>query len=538
MAARILNLKDDDLLEILENLDYKSLLACQMSCRRLKTLVAESISLQYTIELAACGMVDGPRGSSTLDVTERLRRLRLYDAAWRHLEWTGHTALPHLVDHLPPLMASRGALLFQTGDVDDDESDVDDDEPKDLLQQISSELRGVKERSIFFPVRTGYNVLLDPSQDLLTSAPVSSHPPPLPHRCQLLSLFTGEAHPLSSALDPCADIGERTLIEICGDHILEAIQPNPDLANWDYYVWNWKTGHIVLTTPSTTYNSSMRQHARFLDNNRILVLETGEWHEGKVGCIHVLSIPSTPPGNIPQRPIHAEPSGHAFMLPKFVQEDPGPLTVFLAYGCPHSESNSGYFHSDPDERLLSIRVDNSWYPRASEGPDHVFIDIPLQTFRSYIATHPLSGDSLTVPWDEWRHGARVTRHDSRPWMGHSDLVSTSGMRRINLRRSGEGSTAVLELLDYHPRRVARAIARQRDGSGEVLFHSDKIEGEVYDDLQTALPCLVKQIPLPDKLVQQSDDEWVISGCLCEDGIIFMTMGPISGSIAMAWEYSF
>ncbi|KAI0063946.1 hypothetical protein BV25DRAFT_1914993 [Artomyces pyxidatus] len=535
MAAHILSLPDDVVLDILENLDYKSLLICQTTCHRLRILVTVSVLLQYKIELAACGMVDGPRGSQTFDVAERLRRLRLYDVAWRQLEWTGHTALPHLIDRYPPSMASGGACLFRnTENPDDDEAEV-------IVQQISSELRGVKEQHTSFPAHTGHNMLLDPSQDLLIVVPITD-PPALPHRCQLHSLSTGEAHPLASVLDPCANIGERILIEIRGDHILEGIQSNPDVVVWDYYVWNWRTGHIESKMPCTTYNSSMRQQARFLDNEHILVLQMAEWRDSKLACIHVLPFTTTLPENdLPPRDVAHLPS-HTFLLPKFVQEDPGPLTMSLAYGCLSNAMSLGYFHSDPDERLLSIRVDNAWYARPPKGLDYLFIDIPLMTLRSYFRIHPPSGHSLTVSWDDWGQDTRVTRYDSDGWLDLSDPIITSGMKRAGLRKSAERDGVILEMLDYHPQRVARAIARQRNGGGEkesVFFHSDEFEDKLYDDLRTRLPCLIKQIQLPDELAVVSKDESsMLACCLCEDGVIFMKVNTVGSCITMAWEYRF
>ncbi|KAI0063933.1 hypothetical protein BV25DRAFT_1914982 [Artomyces pyxidatus] len=533
MEVHVLRSPDDAVLEILENLEYKSLLACQTTCRRLRALVAASVSLQYKIELAACGMVDGPRGSQTLDVTERLRRLRLYDTAWRQLAWTGRSALPYLVGRYPPPTSGGPSLFFTYG------HDVDIE--VEAILHISSELRGVKERHISFPVHTSHNMLLDPSQDLLAIAPTSTFPV-LPHRCQLLSLSTGEAHFLASILDPCANIGERTLIEIRGDLILEGIRPDPESSDWDYYVWNWRTGDMVSTMPSLTHNGSMCNHARFLDNNHILVLGTAEWYEGRPSCIRVIPIAASPLRNVPILADGAYPPGHIFILPMFMQESTGTQTVYHADSSPHSASNSGCFHSDPDERLLSIRVYTRWYSHASEGLDSLTIDMPLETFRSYIATHPLTGDSVTVPWDEWRQGTRVTRHDKTLWACYIDYVLTSGMRRINIRKLAPKELPIVEMLDYHPRRVARAIARRRNGGGEsetVLFRSDEFDGEVYDDLQTALPCVLKQIPLPDELAQGWDDQRMVECCLCEDGVIFMEISPtIDDCITSAWEYRF
>ena len=48
-------------------------------CQKLNRLVFETVLLQYKLELAAAGMVDG---DTPLPFIERLRRLRSYDDAW------------------------------------------------------------------------------------------------------------------------------------------------------------------------------------------------------------------------------------------------------------------------------------------------------------------------------------------------------------------------------------------------------------------------------------------------------------------------
>ncbi|KAI0063911.1 hypothetical protein BV25DRAFT_372060 [Artomyces pyxidatus] len=163
MAAYLIILRfpEDILLEILTNLDSRSLLICRTTCRRLNRIVSDSVLLQYRIELAACGMVDGRQ---TLDVAEKLRRLRLYNAAWNEVEWTGHTALPHLANYQPPSMASAGALVFHSATTSHNRSLT-------ALQHVSSKLRCIHEQHIVFPVDVGFNSLIDPSQDLLAYAP-------------------------------------------------------------------------------------------------------------------------------------------------------------------------------------------------------------------------------------------------------------------------------------------------------------------------------------------------------------------------------
>ncbi|TFK45308.1 hypothetical protein OE88DRAFT_1740408 [Heliocybe sulcata] len=66
---------------ILQELDLPTLIRCKSVCSGLKRLIDDSVILQYKIELAVAGMEDGP--PSSIDVSERLRRLRSYTKAWR-----------------------------------------------------------------------------------------------------------------------------------------------------------------------------------------------------------------------------------------------------------------------------------------------------------------------------------------------------------------------------------------------------------------------------------------------------------------------
>lgn len=113
----------------------------------------------------ACGMVDG---GQALLVAEKLRRLRLYDAAWRNLEWTDHATLPHLADSEPLLMAVADSLVFQLSPLQHDSWTA--------LQRVSSKLRGVQAQHTNFPECIGYDSMLDPSQDLMAYYEASPNP--------------------------------------------------------------------------------------------------------------------------------------------------------------------------------------------------------------------------------------------------------------------------------------------------------------------------------------------------------------------------
>ncbi|KAI0057319.1 hypothetical protein BV25DRAFT_1902777 [Artomyces pyxidatus] len=528
MAAyvHILRFPDDILQEILESLEGESLLTCRVTCRRLDTLISDSVRLQYKIELLACGMVDG---SQTLDAAEKLKRLRLYDAAWRSLEWTGHTTLPHLEDRwFPPSMAAAGALVFHS-------ADTFPNDPRSLLQQVSSKLRGIPEQHLMFPVAVGHNALLDNAQDLLVFAPKLSPQSGL-CRCHLRTLSTGEAHPLGTLLDPCSVMGSRNLIEICGDHILEAVCTYRDFFYYQI-VWNWKTGRIELTLSDDPSHRSVLQYTRFLDSTHIFIVEA---KFDSPACIQVYAF-----GHAPlelggaAHDVAATPS-HSFLLPELSPRAPGMVQPSLAHGCSHSSADASCFHSDFAERLLSLRL--SWPGTGLEDPTFIFIDIPLKTLRSYIAAHPTRA-SHAIPWGEWGQRTRVARGYAR--LGDWEPF-TYGMRRIEVQRSDNGEGLMLHVLDYHAGRVGRALARQRHGAEgaedvEVIVSpSDASADGMVDGLRTTLPCLVKHLSVPPEVSRRmtNANTQAFNAYLCEDGLIFVEQDASGGFVTRAWEYTF
>ncbi|KAI0066351.1 hypothetical protein BV25DRAFT_1529333 [Artomyces pyxidatus] len=92
----MLSLHDDILVEILKNLEWKDVVVCRQACHKLHSLIGASVLLQYTIELGACGMLDGESGPHSLPVHERLERLKLHLEAWQNLTWTEHSSLTHV----------------------------------------------------------------------------------------------------------------------------------------------------------------------------------------------------------------------------------------------------------------------------------------------------------------------------------------------------------------------------------------------------------------------------------------------------------
>lgn len=83
----LLNSLPNELLNlVLEHLEPAFLLRCRRVCRVLHTLIAESPSLQYNIELFAANLIDGP--PSGIGKSTRLSTLRAHQRAWEAVRWS------------------------------------------------------------------------------------------------------------------------------------------------------------------------------------------------------------------------------------------------------------------------------------------------------------------------------------------------------------------------------------------------------------------------------------------------------------------
>lgn len=95
MTLELLDLPHELIIQILHFLDLSNLLTCQRSCRFLHTSIAESVTLQYHLELKAAGYEDNPNCS--LDIAERLKQLRSRESAFRDCrpDFTRSIPIPH-----------------------------------------------------------------------------------------------------------------------------------------------------------------------------------------------------------------------------------------------------------------------------------------------------------------------------------------------------------------------------------------------------------------------------------------------------------
>ncbi|KAI0057585.1 hypothetical protein BV25DRAFT_1920052 [Artomyces pyxidatus] len=540
MAPSLGALAHDVLLEILEDLDYKGLMSCQATCRRIRTVVASSVSLQYIIELAACGMLDGPRGTQRLDVTERLRRLRLYDTAWRELHWTKEDKYPPLVGRRLPFIDGN-MLIFLNLDQSGHTSGY-------TSHRIPSTLRGVEEQRLDFATKLpSLKRIVDASQDLIISSGRSSY-----SSYHLRSLSSGDPHPLAhnnGVLDRTPERYGGVIIDIFEDLLLEVV-----MRVWgvEHIVWNWKTGvaeYKAVSLPSVLISSPTvymifppevepprgRYRARcFLDRNHLLVNAGGPNHDSKPVGIHILQFRTGPPPSRSRATSLTEGPTYVFLFPHFTPCLAFETTVAAPWRTVDPLSPVP-FYCDPSDRIFSVRT--AW--RAYDQGHHLSFHILASTFHSYLRSHPFPRGStwIDVPWDKWGPmGCRVTQR--------VPSITEACMRGTKILRIDHDphhrSKPAVDILDYHPLRVARALMLLRSGATPVtVFRGSTLvePGAAFDGFATMLPCISTNVPLPDELADAMLRGAQCQAYLCENGVVLMQVELRGQRIKDTWTYT-
>ncbi|KAI0061521.1 hypothetical protein BV25DRAFT_1916876 [Artomyces pyxidatus] len=445
-------------------------------------------------------MLDGARGPSTIPISDRLDRLRRFTVGWEQLRWTTHIELPHLEGYYLSCGVSDDTLvLSRRGDMDL--------VPSACVQRFPSDLRAIDERHVTHTVSDSshlYNLTLNSAQDLLAFRIVTMECVAIlsvficvselrssrSSRVHLRSLSTCEAHPLACT-DGVVDsaISLARIHDIRGDYLLETGYFEGPFRR--PVLRNWKTGLMEAAGPPIYSATPI-----FLDDRHILTIEPNRRDLGTPACLRVTALV----------PIELAPPSYLFALPESLQNIVSyvPPSTHTLEAAPVPRS---CFVPDPSERLISIVLsDRGSYARFT-------LDVLTSTFSRYIAAHPAG----LVPWDVWgTHGARLSAG-----VNLGVRWTVCGVCRANVRRrSAADRTAVLTVLDYCPRRVARAPA------ASVLRGAD-----VGGGLRSLLPCIATEVPFPE-----SFGDGTPAASICENGVLFAKCHPGNGKILEAWAY--
>jgi hypothetical protein len=444
-----------------------------------KSLIDETTTLQYRIELFASGMVDGPPGD--LSTRERLELLRSYETSWKKIEWNEHSTILSPHGHLWELYGNVWAHSRGSDAID--------------FVQLPSRLRGIPMRQWtlkfdFVPRDFG----MDPSQDLLVTIENFENTPNL-CRIQLRTLSTGERHPLARG----TAVVEYTLtgpeirldrwsysIRTCGDYVGILFEEHFVRRN-ELVVWSWRTGvqKLVVLSESANIRSFV-----FLGDNFLLG--------------STLAPPALLVYNLEQRPADANTPLLRFLFGPLVQgtsdilltSDPSP-------GWTPSAGLQVPFHIAGDERIIAMNIqlsDDSGVFRSE-----TFL-IPTKTLLAQIDSLPTK-EGNDVDWDlyDLPFIEDVTEH------GRWDVWTcfVFGMRYILPRAVGLHGKPIIIIRDLSQRRCLRASEEEREESNTLYQAMGR--GSYEPRSRSILKC----VPLPESIRDAQHVRLMIS----EDGIV-------------------
>ncbi|KAI0292051.1 hypothetical protein B0F90DRAFT_1773117 [Multifurca ochricompacta] len=434
----LLTVPAEIILRILEYLDIPTLLTCLQVCRRFHDIVANSITLQYNITLLAHGMHDNTQEDE-------------------ELAWTNHETID-LQDLWKPYV-SDGYLVFQAK-----ERDAPVHGPTRLVVfQLPSALRGIQARrwTLDFDFSASFYIV-DVARDLLviSCAESHNHQDLRPH-LHLQCLSTGDQHTLSQT-DGIIRLPEHRVpfgnfIEFCriqGDHLALVAASEQETS---LVVWNWHSGIVIaeLVLPQPFYGYS------FLDDLHLVV----------AALLHVYSLErcARNPGILLTPWLEAtyklpdnEILRGIIRKPHFLCESPGQSLPI------------GHFYPDTTMEttalslILEVFQDSGWGEFDLHIPSAVLLSHtrpPLQTkLDSSIASTNVSAWSGTpapviMPWNQWGQAVICDIRTLSLSVSTPPRPSLIGLPSTFGARTSFGRNALV-LADYHPRRVARALARE------------------------------------------------------------------------------
>ncbi|KAI0041251.1 hypothetical protein FA95DRAFT_1611156 [Auriscalpium vulgare] len=455
MSLFFMNLPDELLHTILLELDYRSILSCQRTCRKIKNVVDNSINLQYKIELGASAMCEGP-GARHLSAVSKLERLR---------EYKDTRAGPIRLEELPfvPALVSGSATWnIHTSVTTLVSSNDEDDGLSVYVQQMPSAARGIEERHWSVTLGAAYRVAaVDASQDLLVVQESEDGDDSSP-ALSMLALSTGGTHPDTVAypgrLVPRLSEGDKCgRFEVFGDYCAAICVEREGQVS--LIVWKWRTWSAdVQISPSAGPAFTIFSRFMFIDSAHIAIL---------VGHPPVISVYAFDTEKTEYLPTN-------FVLPPNVSLRPKPVLIQCADVA--STDHPGIFHPSPS-RILSLIFSLPMQP-------HQFrLNVPVGTLLAHMQAAP-----TTVQWADW--GPAGSRMVPYPFLRTN--LTRSAMQMIALApNSGE---QVALLLDYHPLRVARARSRGAGGLVEKAF--EVADGSISGLVTTTLPYLERKFTFP------------------------------------------
>ncbi|KAI0373443.1 hypothetical protein BV20DRAFT_977586 [Pilatotrama ljubarskyi] len=387
----LLDLTEDILIRIISALDGHSILDCREGSSQLAHLVDDTVALQYILELALTGMIDGPPSSAT--VRDRLDALRAYRMSWDKGE--------HPVSEV---YIGSSRLLFSGNATHVAWSDNKTRELK--VYRPAGVFRGIQERREVYEEwkrlctsRIGQlDFLISSGQDMVmhfwTWGPAQTHPGREYAECTFASLAENFGpHPLAAR----PTFNTYVPLPLVPPGTLLRMQYLGDLVAWaasgaglvDMLVMNWKTGTLLW-------------HFRLLTTNHVAVMRETDF---------TISLYRIDPHASSDCSLLTANSCHCVLQlpPRTGRVRRQHVDSTIGHPPEYSSDTRPLFLNDPSLTVFVVHIALTYTgPRGMATEERSLLFIPIDTvIRLCTGTAEVSNEGRIVPWAEW--GPRGTR---------------------------------------------------------------------------------------------------------------------------------
>ncbi|EIW85176.1 hypothetical protein CONPUDRAFT_117787 [Coniophora puteana RWD-64-598 SS2] len=392
--SSLFDLPSELIIEVLRNVDHCTILRCCSVCHRLKHIIDDALELQYIIELALDGMVDGP--PSTLSPGERLLLLRRRRRAWHFLEWSKQHIVPmpgscqayELVGGVFAKTASTdfivaGSRHFMATWLPSTGTGVaaGDEGPRTLTRDDI----GITTRDF----------AIDPSQDLIVFVKSDELNFGMPDTLTLVlrAISTNEPHPEArlptltcSVQFPLNSAFIQIVDDVVGMLFYSEFERGPRIV-----IWNWHDGSILVDRshydlPHLTWDFSFLSSRAY-----IITCAAGP------GSIEIFTFDAPNPSRVP---VHVAKLQLPPLQPRVqvvgVTAHTGPFVARVPAGVPFAPNN--------DERLHVVSMQYRTQPQDMPGSMPRFCvvfknSLPMEYIRKY--REEKLQECATVLWHSW-----------------------------------------------------------------------------------------------------------------------------------------
>ncbi|KAM5541117.1 hypothetical protein V8D89_005046 [Ganoderma adspersum] len=530
--VEIRDLPADVLILIFCCLHGQEIARCMRVCRCFADLVHSDMYLQYKIELAQNGVVDGDSGAS---ISVRLERLRKYSSNFRHgvFDYEDLTSHPEYVLRMVDLTLNMASPISSQGSSSALYYGKHDFESKRREYFFSvfipgSALAGIPSSRCILPFEALYErarliikYAIDASQDLLVTVEVAEHTVPRLTEVYFYSLSGLKAarktHPAAAL--PSLQVlqggnGWMTLVKmdqllISGDHIIWGLGfPHSPPGVHSIAVCNWKTGRVTKRLDF----GKRTVHFALLDDEHILLSD----RRGPPSYIDIYNIsPSTP-----CRPVCA------LELPSPIPGERVPSYHWRFHTSEHATTPGGHFRVDPSSSMVVLTLISVGTSAERNSISTSYLLIPCTTLSAQILRaaklehsrgppdrgdprEPEPGRSpqsdassapgpapVTVPWSDWGpHGCLRLRAQRAPPCGYIPAIPFGSQMPLVASEGPDFTRVSVCVFDVNPftaRHARQVLAACRDHGSEHGSESEspRTRTAIVEDVEAVLPGVV------------------------------------------------